>query len=124
MVDTLASGASGGNPVEVQVLSSAPLNLSLISVLNLKHQQELTGIKTGIFRKTFSRSEFPRQSYKFLTRILLLAVKSADHNIRDNPAANKDNTPQQNQEGATNKGLVGNVFALGTNVRNRTLQLL
>ena len=24
MVDTLASGASGGNPVEVQVLSSAP----------------------------------------------------------------------------------------------------
>ncbi len=25
MVDTLASGASGGNPVEVQVLSWAPL---------------------------------------------------------------------------------------------------
>ena len=25
MVDTLASGASGGNPVEVQVLSSAPI---------------------------------------------------------------------------------------------------
>ena len=25
MVDTLALGASGGNPVEVQVLSSAPL---------------------------------------------------------------------------------------------------
>jgi len=24
LVDTLASGASGGNPVEVQVLSSAP----------------------------------------------------------------------------------------------------
>jgi hypothetical protein len=29
LVDTLASGASGGNPVEVQVLSSAPLNLSV-----------------------------------------------------------------------------------------------
>ena len=26
LVDTLASGASGGNPVEVQVLSSAPNN--------------------------------------------------------------------------------------------------
>ena len=26
LVDTLASGASGGNPVEVQVLSSAPTN--------------------------------------------------------------------------------------------------
>jgi hypothetical protein len=26
LVDTLASGASGGNPVEVQVLSSAPLS--------------------------------------------------------------------------------------------------
>ena len=26
LVDALASGASGGNPVEVQVLSSAPLN--------------------------------------------------------------------------------------------------
>ena len=27
LVDTLASGASGGNPVEVQVLSSAPFQV-------------------------------------------------------------------------------------------------
>ncbi len=34
LVDALASGASGGNPVEVQVLSSAPMTtLSLIILL-------------------------------------------------------------------------------------------
>ena len=30
MVDTLALGASGGNPVEVQVLSSAPIETIVI----------------------------------------------------------------------------------------------
>ena len=30
LVDTLASGASGGNPVEVQVLSSAPSRDSML----------------------------------------------------------------------------------------------
>ena len=29
LVDTLASGASGGNPVEVQVLSWAPLHTTI-----------------------------------------------------------------------------------------------
>jgi hypothetical protein len=33
LVDTLASGASGGNPVEVQVLSSAPIEKSLLCPL-------------------------------------------------------------------------------------------
>ena len=33
LVDTLASGASGGNPVEVQVLSSAPIEKPLICPL-------------------------------------------------------------------------------------------
>ena len=38
MVDTLASGASGGNPVEVQVLSSAPFFLNGLpnQILTLK----------------------------------------------------------------------------------------
>ena len=34
LVDTLASGASRGNPVEVQVLSSAPLKQQLTTLLN------------------------------------------------------------------------------------------
>ena len=33
LVDALASGASGGNPVEVQVLFSAPLDFSLNELL-------------------------------------------------------------------------------------------
>ena len=35
LVDALASGASGGNPVKVQVLSSAPTTIS--PVLHLSH---------------------------------------------------------------------------------------
>ena len=30
LVDALASGASGGNPVEVQVLSAAPFSISYL----------------------------------------------------------------------------------------------
>ena len=35
LVDALASGASGGNPVEVQVLSWAPLRYQLIHTIQI-----------------------------------------------------------------------------------------
>ena len=45
LVDTLASGASGGNPVEVQVLSSAPL-------ISVQYHPPLYSYKT-LFGKPF-----------------------------------------------------------------------
>ena len=41
LVDALASGASGGNPVEVQVLSSVPLLFVSVQATDLWHRRAL-----------------------------------------------------------------------------------
>ena len=41
LVDTLASGASGGNPVEVQVLSWAPIHINVSLVTRLVAYPEM-----------------------------------------------------------------------------------
>jgi hypothetical protein len=54
MVDTLASGASGGNPVEVRVLFSVPRFLSRIKRAFFLHGIEIIKLKIDIiFKKAF-----------------------------------------------------------------------
>jgi hypothetical protein len=48
LVDALASGASGGNPVEVQVLSSAPHFFPIIAEENFYLTNKNPGFNAGV----------------------------------------------------------------------------